>query len=279
MAAAGIEVRHRNGCRSLSGGRCNCEPSYRAMVWSRRDGEQIRKSFPTLDAAKAWRNDALSALRKGAMRRPVRRKLKDAAAEWLRGAEDGSIRNRSGDRYKPSAVRGYHRALRLRVLPALGDALLSDIQRNDLQDFVDGMVGKGLSPSTIDCTLNPLRAIYRRAVSRGELAVNPTRELERPAIRSAERRFASPAEARALIEALPDTDRPLWATAFYSGLRRGELMALDWSRVDLGSGLIRVEASWDDKEGLIAPKTKQGRRRVPIPGVSRSMAAGMATPA
>jgi hypothetical protein len=29
-----------------------------------------------------------------------------------------------------------------------------------------------------------------------------------------------------LLEALPECDRPLWATAMYAGLRRGELMAL-----------------------------------------------------
>jgi hypothetical protein len=39
---------------------------------------------------------------------------------WLAGAADGSIRDRSGDVYKPSFVRGYEQALRLRVLPVLG---------------------------------------------------------------------------------------------------------------------------------------------------------------
>jgi integrase len=54
----------------------------------------------------------------------------------------------------------------------------------------------------------------------------------------------------------------------YAGLRRGELMALWWHRVDLGSGLIRVERGWDDKEGEIETKGRNGRK-VPIPGVLR----------
>jgi len=58
----------------------------------------------------------------------------------------------------------------------------------------------------------------------------------------------------------------LWATAFYAGLRLGELRALRWDDVDLAVGLIRVERGWDDKAGLIAPKSKKGRRRVPIIG-------------
>ena len=38
--ATGIEVRHARACRSRSGARCNCEPTYRASVWSK--GETVR---------------------------------------------------------------------------------------------------------------------------------------------------------------------------------------------------------------------------------------------
>ena len=51
----------------------------------------------------------------------------------------------------------------------------------------------------------------------------------------------------------------------YAGLRRGELMALLWSDIDLASGLIRVERAWDVGEGPVEPKSAAGRRRVPIP--------------
>jgi hypothetical protein len=53
------------------------------------------------------------------------------------GAEDGSIRNRSGDRYKPSAVCGYEQALRLRLVPELGGVRLGDLRRADVQALVD----------------------------------------------------------------------------------------------------------------------------------------------
>jgi integrase len=55
----------------------------------------------------------------------------------------------------------------------------------------------------------------------------------------------------------------------YAGLRRGELQALDWSNVDLAAGLIRVERAWDVKEGIIEPKSRAGRRTVPVPAVLR----------
>jgi integrase len=202
-------------------------------VWSRRDRKLIRKTFPTQAAAKLWRSDAEFPLRKGTLRAPEPTTIHEAAHAWLDGARAGTIRNRSGDPYKPSAIRGYAKALRLRVLPRFGEVKLLELRPIDVQDLVDEMLAQGLSPSTIDATLNPLRAIYRRAVNRGRVAVNPARGLELPPVRGRRDRIASPEEAAKLIEALLPGDRAVWATAMYAGLRRGELMALHWSHVDL----------------------------------------------
>jgi integrase len=59
-----------------------------------------------------------------------------------------------------------------------------------------------------------------------ELAADPTQRLDLPAGERARERAASPTEAAALLAALDDADRALWATAFYAGLRRGELRGL-----------------------------------------------------
>lgn len=266
----GIRVRHSRSCSSQAGRRCNCSPSYEASVFSARDGKKLRKTFSTLAAARAWRSDAWSALRKGRMRAPTSTTLREAAEAWLDGARDGSIRTRSGDAYKPSALRGYEQALRTRVLPDLGAAKLSDIERADVQDLADRMLAHGLDPSTIRNALMPLRAIYRRAVARGEVAVNPTTGLELPAVRGRRDRIASPKEAAALLAALPEEERALWATALYAGLRRGELMALDWQHVDFTTGVIRVERSYDPKAQIfVAPKSRAGTRKVPIASVLR----------
>jgi integrase len=196
--------------------------------------------------------------------------LREAAQAWLAGAADGSIRTRSGDRYKPSALRGYEQALRTRILPELGPAKLSEVGRADVQALADRLLTLGLDASTIRNALMPLRAIYRRAVSRGEVALNPTTGLELPAVRGRRDRIASPEEAAALLAALPDEERALWATALYAGLRRGELMALAWEHVDLAAGVIRVERSYDPRAGAyVGPKSRAGTRKVPIASVLR----------
>lgn len=55
----------------------------------------------------------------------------------------------------------------------------------------------------------------------------------------------------------------------YAGLRRGEARALRWRHVDFDAGVLRVEATWDDNEGEVEPKSGAGRRVVPIAGVVR----------
>jgi integrase len=266
--AAGIDTRHARSCRSRDGERCNCEPTYQAHVWSNRERKRIRKTFSSLAAAKAWRQDAQVALREGRIQAPAKTTLGEAATQWLEGARKGAIHNRSGDRYKSSVVRGYGRALNLRLLPQFGSRRLSDVHRSELQRFVEQLVGEGLAASTIHNALMPLRAIFRREVAQGRLAVNPTSGLQLPAVRGTRDRIADPEEASALILALPIEDRAVWATALYAGLRRGELMALQWSDVDLAAGVIRVERAWDEG-GVVEPKSAKGRRKVPIAGVLR----------
>jgi integrase len=72
-----------------------------------------------------------------------------------------------------------------------------------------------------------------------------------------------------LIAAVPVSERALWATALYSGLRLGELLALRWEDINLAEGTINVQRSWDAKAGEVEPKSRAGRRRVPIAAVLR----------
>ena len=83
--------------------------------------------------------------------------------------------------------------------------------------------------------------------------------------------FVSVEHAAALISALTElSDRALWATALYAGLRRGELMALRWRDVDLAGGSLHVERAYDPKaRQYVEPKSRAGRRRVPIAGALR----------
>lgn len=265
--STGIIVRHSRACK---GRPCSCKPSYRAGIYDRRSGKKIRKTFRNLSEAKGWRVDAASQLRKGTLSSPAKTTLSEAATAWLEGAKAGTIRTRKGFPYSPSSLRGYEQVLRDHVLPELGYVRLSDVRRNDLQDLADRLLADGLDPSTVHGALMPVRVIYRRAVKRGEIAVNPTTGLELPTPEGKRERIAPPEEAERLLAALPENDRALWATAFYSGLRRGELAALRIDDVDLASGRIRVERSYDVKARVFKSTKNRETRTVPVPAVLRS---------
>jgi integrase len=197
--------------------------------------------------------------------------VNEAADDLVAGIEAGSVRTRSGDRYKPSTVRAYRESLELHVRDDLGAMRLGDVQRRHVQRLVDRLVADGHSASTVRNAILPLRVIYRRALRDGDVAVNPCAGIELPANRSARVEIVSAEDAAALIRALDNLrERALWATAFYAGLRAGELMALVWRDVDLANGTVHVEQAYDPKENVfVEPKSRAGRRRVPIAGALR----------
>jgi integrase len=266
--AEGIRKRHSRNCRSRDGGRCNCNAGWEASIYLAREGKKVRRTFDREAEARSWRNDSRAALAEPPQDGPTLT-LEQAAWLWLEAARTGRVRDRSGHTYKPGTLREYARVLRLRVLSEFGSSQLAAISRGDLQAFVDRMLAEELAASTVRNTINPLQAVFRHAVRRELAPVNPTRDLELPVARGRRDRIATAVEASRLIEALPVEDQGLWATAFYAGLRRGELQALRGLDVDLKRSEIHVQRSWDQEEGPISPKSKAGTRTVPLLAVLR----------
>lgn len=272
--AAGIVRRHSPACPSLRDGRCNCGAGYEAWVYLPREMRKVRKTFQRKSEAKAWRADALSAAARGGLRATTRdaRTVTEALAEFVEGMRAGTIRPKGRERYKPNTIRSYDRALRVHIASSkVGDLKVSDMGRSDLQGFADELLALGLSVGTVSNIFNPIQAFCRRAVDRAELAVNPAKGIDLPNGASQRpTRIASAAEAAELLAALRSEDRPVWATAFYAGLRRGELQALRCRDLDFETNLIRVERGWDQEEGAIEPKSRSGRRVVPMLALLRS---------
>jgi integrase len=261
--AKGIRERHARSCRSRNGGRCSCEPTYEACLWSPVEGKRIRKTFSDQAEAKTWVRDGRVSLRRG--RQVVRSvpTLEEAGEAWLEQARAGVVRTRKGDPFKPGTIRGYETGLRLRAYPTLGPEPLDEIRRADVQGLVDRLVAEGLAATTIGTVISAVSGIFRFEVERDRLKVNPITHVRVPTSTARRERIATADEARALIAALPEEDRALWATALFAGLRRGEMMALRDDAVDLEAGEIRVVSGWDMREGEQQTKGRE-RRTVPI---------------
>jgi integrase len=150
----------------------------------------------------------------------------------------------------------------------LGGVRLDDVRQPDLLEFGEQLQAGARSPSTIRNAIDPLRVVYRRAVARGVVAVNPTTAIELPAGEKRRDRVADPVEAAHLVAAHKRLDdRTLWAVALYEGLRAGELRSLTWHDVDLAAATISVRSSLSvdarSTDEQADPKRRAGLRTIP----------------
>lgn len=267
----GIETRHARGCpaRVKDGngerGECRCRPTFQAHLWSARDKKRIRKTFRTFSAARSWRADATVGLRKGELRAPTRRTVREVADELLAGMESGDVRAKGGRSYKASTVGSYRASLTKHVYPDLGAVRLSDLAPVDVQALVDRLVASGLSGQTVRNATTALAVVYRYARRRGWVSTNPARDLELPAAGRRRERIVDPAEAKTLLDPLPTDLRALYGIAIYAGARRGEIAALTWDDVDFAEGTITISRAycWRAK-GFQDTKSDAGGRVVPM---------------
>lgn len=136
---------------------------------------------------------------------------------------------------------------------------------------VDGLPGghvRALSDSTIRSTYTVLRAGLDGAVRDGLLAKNPAAAVKRPGV---ERVEAKHLDRRAVAQVLAAADgsryHPALVLVAATGLRRGEVLALAWDRVDLDAAVLKVAATIGRIGGQLvisAPKTERSRRTVPL---------------
>jgi len=132
----------------------------------------------------------------------------------------------------------------------------------------DGRPGT-LSPRTVRLTHTVLREALQHAVEWGMIVRNVADATKPPrAVRPQVQVWDSEEVGRFLRAAVLEPHNPLWLVAIMTGLRRGELLALRWSDVDLHAGVLHIRHTLTVTTGIRAltpPKTKSGRRTIPLP--------------
>jgi integrase len=109
-----------------------------------------------------------------------------------------------------------------------------------------------------------VHGIFQRARKVWGLKVNPAVDVEKPPLsRSGDIEVFSPEEVWALVRAAAsEQDAAIFLTAAFTGLRRGELLALHWRDVDFAGSVVRVRASYH--EGVLSTPKSGKVRSVPL---------------
>lgn len=166
---------------------------------------------------------------------------------------------------------GYERNFRIHILPAIGDLQIDKVTQQHMEDFIaDLVVNKKFAKGTIQKVLQQLSGLYSRAIKHGLVVNNPVSRLgdlyRQAPIRHEKIEPLTEEEVPVFLNKVMENRYTkkhfaLFLAAIHTGLRVGELSALEWGDVDFSSGFISVERSYDREHRKIVPtKTKKHRR-------------------
>ena len=194
-------------------------------------------------------------------------KYKDWLNEWLEYYVKPTAKNRTYCKYKQVAQD--------RLLPALGGYELSDLTASILQRFTVSLAEENLAANTVNTFLSVLKSSLRRAVTLGIVDREYTSSIVRPKLRERKIECLSKDEQRKIEDYILTKNKPKLfgiLLCLYTGLRIGELLALQWGDIDLQKGTISVTKTCrDDWENgryvkiVEPPKTDYSQRIIPVP--------------
>ncbi|QCW51462.1 tyrosine-type recombinase/integrase [Nocardioides dongxiaopingii] len=234
---------------------------------------QVTRTFDTIREARAFVDETRTAVIQGAFTAPSKVTMRALADRWLADrqadSEAGGIREVS--------VNGYRSALHA-VLLHIGDEPAQGLSPADVRALLrtlateGGKWRRGLSHRSIVYALGTLRQVLDHGVEAGLLSRNVAAGVKPPKAKAGDRRTVvvwsagELATFRGHVDGLPvnvlaaDPWLRVGMRLTLCGLRRSEVLGLDWCRVDLTAGTVRVEQG----------RVKTGRGRATAHGDAKS---------
>jgi integrase len=268
---------------SCEGGDCTClwALDYRPLGMY---GPRRRVRFKTRKQAERFLTETAHMAARGEYVEPAKvPKFAEVAEDWFRSKSDR----------RPSHVSDLRTRLDKHILPIFGADRLDRITVAAVEKFRNYLRDQGYAHRTINTILRIMGAVFRLAIKHGQCAKNPVDAVDRAVAAAREIKpgeepdsngdevhpdaILIPDEIGRLLEAAtPGLWRTLIKTAFVSGARSGELLALRWTDLELpkeglGKIAVRRSLSWARLRGeeirprLYPPKTKAGIRTIGIP--------------
>ena len=221
--------------------------------------------------------DKLKALQETCSGQPTEKIQPDMTfGEWL----DFWYQNYSKPKLRPKSQLDYENSIYRHIIPALGHIQLSKLTANDLQQFYAQMkkngrlirtqvYGEGLSDRMVRACHTRCLTALDRAVADSLIRINPAADCKLPGQALKDMNLLTREEMqRFLIQAKEEGYYELFLMELATGLRRGEVLALQWDDLDFNTGELRIQRQVYRANGELivsAPKTKAALRTIVLP--------------
>ena len=192
---------------------------------------------------------------------------KQWCSEWLNCYVKSQVKERTYEKYCHLA--------KAHILPELGEYNLDELSITVLQQFVNTKMYQGYASATIHGMISLLKLSLVKAVELNIVDKEYSHYLNRPKQQLKRVECFSIYEQRKLENFIVFIDKPKYfgvLLTLYTGLRLGELLALEWSDLDMKKCVIKVSKSCHDSWGesgyvkiIDTPKTHTSQRVIPMP--------------
>jgi integrase len=230
------------------------------------NGKRKRKSFygKKRSEVAAKLTKALNDYQQGLPIAAERTTVGQLLTEWLETTGKRTLR--------PSTSRSYRMIVRRHLNPHLGRIQLAKLTPAQVQGYLETKLASGLSSRTVAYHHAILRRVLNQAVKWGLIARNVATLVDVPRQERYQARALTLEETRQFLAGLHDHRlEALFTVAVAVGLRKGEILGLQWSDVDLDAGTIFVwqQLQWiEGKLQFVPLKTERSRRTIALPAVA-----------
>ena len=199
-------------------------------------------------------------------------KFQTFAEEWFDKYAEKQLKESTVTRY---------RNLSKRVYIAIGAKRIDKITARDIQLFVENLgerginetkENSGMSPKSIRCYVSFISTILDYAMKLDMIASNPCSRVTLPPLVQKEREIFTIDEASQFLELLQSEEWPyrmFFTLAVYSGMRKGELLGLEWKDISFENRTIHIcrNSQYTNRKGTYTdtPKTSRSNRVLKMP--------------
>lgn len=209
-------------------------------------------------------------------KRPVKVKADMPFGDWL----DYWYQNHAKPGLRPTTCQGYENWLYYHLIPGVGHIPLNKLTQSDLQQFFTDMKkngrqthvetkGTAMSDRSVRSCYAVCRMALDQAVQENLIRKNPAEGCKLPPLKGREMQVLTKEEMqRFLLQAKEEGMYELFLLELTTGLRRGELLGLQWDDLDMESGTLKIDRQVYPVKGKLIinePKTKAAVRTIILP--------------